>query len=63
MASHAIHGNFSILNHNPDSDIPPIVVDLIEFLRQYGMDVEGIFRRSAEVAAIKNLQSRIDMGK
>ncbi|KAH7727112.1 RhoGAP domain-containing protein [Aphelenchoides avenae] len=52
-----------ILNHNPDSDIPPIVLDLIEFLRQYGMDVEGIFRRSAEVAAIKNLQSRIDMGE
>uniref|UniRef100_A0A1I7YEW9 Rho GTPase-activating protein 1 n=1 Tax=Steinernema glaseri TaxID=37863 RepID=A0A1I7YEW9_9BILA len=52
-----------ILNHNPNCEVPPIVTELITFLRLHGMEVEGIFRRSAEVAAIKRLQDRIDMGE
>ncbi|KAK0394465.1 hypothetical protein QR680_000753 [Steinernema hermaphroditum] len=52
-----------ILNHNPNCEVPPLVTELIAFLRIHGMDVEGIFRRSAEVAAIKRLQDRIDMGE
>lgn len=55
--------HFSILEHHPDYMIPPIVVSLLEFLRNHGMEVEGIFRRSAEVNAIKRLQERVNMGK
>ena len=53
---------FSILSHNPDCDVPPIVTDLIAFLSEYSLGVEGLFRRSAEVANIKRLQERIDRG-
>uniref|UniRef100_A0A7E4V4V0 Rho GTPase-activating protein 68F n=1 Tax=Panagrellus redivivus TaxID=6233 RepID=A0A7E4V4V0_PANRE len=52
-----------ILEQNPDYMIPPIVVALLEFLRNHGMEVEGIFRRSAEVNAIQRLQERINMGR
>lgn len=52
-----------ILSHNPDCDIPPIVSDLISFLRDNSLDVEGLFRRSAEVSNIKRLQDRIDRGE
>ncbi|VDN50611.1 unnamed protein product [Dracunculus medinensis] len=52
-----------ILSHHPDCDIPPIVTDLISFLREYSLEVEGLFRRSADVASIKRLQERIDRGE
>jgi Rho GTPase-activating protein 1 len=52
-----------ILDHNPNSDLPPIVTDLLDFLREYGLEVEGIFRRSAEIATIRTLQARINKGK
>ncbi|MFH4977095.1 hypothetical protein AB6A40_003804 [Gnathostoma spinigerum] len=52
-----------ILSHNPDCDVPPIVTDLISFLRANSLDVEGLFRRSADVTAIKSLQERIDRGE
>lgn len=42
--------------------VPPLVVSLIEFLRNYGLEVEGIFRRSAELNAITRLQERINLG-
>lgn len=51
------------MNHNPQCDVPPIVTDLIEFIRENGMNIEGIFRRSASVSTIKNLQLKIDLGK
>ncbi|CAD5215403.1 unnamed protein product [Bursaphelenchus xylophilus] len=52
-----------ILNHNPDCDIPPIVTDILDFLYEHGLDVEGIFRRSAEISTIRNLQNRINKGE
>lgn len=58
----SIQDNCSILSHHPDCDIPPIVTDLISFLREYSLEVEGLFRRSADVASIKRLQERIDRG-
>jgi Rho GTPase-activating protein 1 len=38
------------------------VTDLLDFLRNYGLEVEGIFRRSAEISSIRNLQARINKG-
>jgi hypothetical protein len=38
------------------------VTELIDFLRSYGLDVEGIFRRSASVSVIKTLQQKVDLG-
>ncbi|TMS32143.1 hypothetical protein L596_000026 [Steinernema carpocapsae] len=52
-----------ILNHNPNCDVPPLVTDLIAFLRVHGLEVEGIFRRSAGVATIRQLQARINLGE
>ncbi len=52
----------SILNHNPDCEIPPIVTDLIGYMRANALDVEGIFRRSADLAQIRRLQDRINKG-
>ncbi|CAD5210932.1 unnamed protein product [Bursaphelenchus okinawaensis] len=52
-----------ILNHNRDCDIPPIVSELLEFLNENGLEVEGIFRRSAEITTIRNLQDRINKGE
>uniref|UniRef100_A0A914I5Q7 Rho-GAP domain-containing protein n=1 Tax=Globodera rostochiensis TaxID=31243 RepID=A0A914I5Q7_GLORO len=52
-----------ILDHHPNSDLPPIVLELITFLCTYGLKMEGIFRRSAPVANIKTLQHRINMGE
>jgi hypothetical protein len=52
-----------ILENHPDYMVPPLVVSLIEFLRNYGLEVEGIFRRSAELNAITRLQERINLGK
>ncbi|VDN18824.1 unnamed protein product [Gongylonema pulchrum] len=53
----------NILSHNPDCDIPPVVTDLIAFLRENSLNVAGLFRRSAEVNSIKRLQERINMGE
>lgn len=55
-------GFCSILSHNPDCDVPPVVTDLIAFLRDNSLNVVGLFRRSAEVNSIRKLQERIDKG-
>ncbi|KAL3993776.1 Divergent CRAL/TRIO domain family protein [Acanthocheilonema viteae] len=52
-----------ILSHNPDCDVPPVVTDLIAFLRNNSLNVVGLFRRSAEVNSIRKLQERIDRGE
>lgn len=52
-----------ILSHNPDHDVPPIVTELIDFLTKHALDVEGIFRKSANVGSIRRLQERINRGE
>lgn len=52
-----------ILSHNPDCDVPPIVTELIAFMTENSLSVEGLFRRSAEFSKIKRLQERIDKGE
>uniref|UniRef100_A0A0N5AG04 Rho GTPase-activating protein 1 n=1 Tax=Syphacia muris TaxID=451379 RepID=A0A0N5AG04_9BILA len=52
-----------ILSHNPDYDVPPVVTDLIQFMSENSLGVEGLFRRSTELSRIKRLQERIDRGE
>lgn len=52
-----------ILDHNPNYDVPPIVVELIDFLRQNGLSTPGIFRKSAPVGIIETLESRVNKGE
>ncbi|KAK5982146.1 rho GTPase-activating protein 8 [Trichostrongylus colubriformis] len=52
-----------ILSHHPDHDVPPIVTQLIDFLTKNALDVEGIFRKSANVGSIRRLQERINRGE
>ncbi|KJH45828.1 RhoGAP domain protein [Dictyocaulus viviparus] len=52
-----------ILSHNPDHDTPPIVNYLIEFLTKNALDIEGIFRKSANIKSIRRLQERINKGE
>uniref|UniRef100_A0A0K0F2D8 Rho GTPase-activating protein 68F (inferred by orthology to a D. melanogaster protein) n=1 Tax=Strongyloides venezuelensis TaxID=75913 RepID=A0A0K0F2D8_STRVS len=52
-----------ILNHHPESELPPIVIDLVTFLRSYGLKTQGIFRLSGEVTRINRLQERINLGE
>ncbi|RCN35741.1 RhoGAP domain protein [Ancylostoma caninum] len=52
-----------ILAHNPDHDVPPIVTELIDFLTKHALDIEGIFRKSANVGSIRRLQQRINKGE
>uniref|UniRef100_A0A915BC22 CRAL-TRIO domain-containing protein n=3 Tax=Parascaris TaxID=6254 RepID=A0A915BC22_PARUN len=52
-----------ILSHHPDCDLPPIVIYLISFLRENSLEVEGLFRRSAEISSIKRLQERVNRGE
>ncbi|KAK6050200.1 RhoGAP domain protein, partial [Cooperia oncophora] len=59
----ALAGLSNILSHHPDHDVPPIVTELIEFLTKHALDVEGIFRKSANVGSIRRLQERINRGE
>eukprot|EP01147_Barroeca_monosierra_P007181 gene7181-480_t len=43
-------------------NIPKIIVDAVEFLRREALDVEGIFRRSANANTIKELKLRANQG-
>ncbi|CAB3404986.1 unnamed protein product [Caenorhabditis bovis] len=52
----------SILSHT-ESDIPPIVEQLIEFLEKHALEMEGVFRKSANIGSIKRLQDRINKGE
>ncbi|CAJ0573504.1 unnamed protein product, partial [Mesorhabditis spiculigera] len=52
-----------ILSHHPDDEVPPIVTQLIEYLEAHCLKVEGLFRKSASVAAVRRLQERINRGE
>ncbi|CAJ0957448.1 unnamed protein product, partial [Mesorhabditis belari] len=52
-----------ILSHHPDDEVPPIVSQLISYLEAHCLKVEGIFRKSANVAAIRRLQDKINKGE
>ncbi|MCJ8747450.1 hypothetical protein PDJAM_G00153690 [Pangasius djambal] len=47
-----------------DADgIPPVMRDTITFLQEKGLQTEGIFRRSANVSLVKNIQQKYNSGE
>uniref|UniRef100_A0A8C9XGL5 Rho GTPase activating protein 1 n=1 Tax=Sander lucioperca TaxID=283035 RepID=A0A8C9XGL5_SANLU len=52
-----------LLQRNPDGDPVPVVMrDTISFLTEQGLEIEGIFRRSANVTLVKEVQLRYNSG-
>uniref|UniRef100_A0AC35TLR4 RhoGAP domain containing protein n=1 Tax=Rhabditophanes sp. KR3021 TaxID=114890 RepID=A0AC35TLR4_9BILA len=52
-----------ILKNNPGCEVPPIVTELIDFLKAHGLKKQGIFRLSSVVARLNTLQERINAGE
>ncbi|TNN29387.1 Rho GTPase-activating protein 1 [Liparis tanakae] len=49
---------------NPDGDqVPQVMRDTIGFLSAQGLDIEGIFRRSANVTLVRDVQLRYNSGE
>lgn len=53
-----------IKDHNNGNVIPPIVRQCVEFLsKPDALETEGLFRRSANVAVVKEMQARVNRGE
>ncbi|XP_041833867.1 rho GTPase-activating protein 8-like [Melanotaenia boesemani] len=52
-----------IREKNRGAVIPPVMSQTVTYLKQKGLKTEGIFRRSAQVQVIKNIQKLYDLGK
>jgi len=50
------------MEHHVGHDIPPALDDLITYMRAAALDVEGIFRRSASLTLLRDVQRRINQG-
>ncbi|RVE75007.1 hypothetical protein OJAV_G00012580 [Oryzias javanicus] len=49
---------------DPDGDpVPTVMKDTIGFLSEQGLEIEGIFRRSANVTLVKEVQSKYNSGE
>lgn len=49
--------------HNYKCVIPPVVEITVEYLRKNALEVEGIFRRSANATILKDVQRRFNQGE
>ncbi|CAL9682655.1 unnamed protein product [Knipowitschia caucasica] len=52
-----------IREKNAGAIIPPVMTQTITYLKEKGVKTEGIFRRSARVQLIKDIQSLYNLGK
>uniref|UniRef100_UPI0037E8E04C rho GTPase-activating protein 8-like n=1 Tax=Semicossyphus pulcher TaxID=241346 RepID=UPI0037E8E04C len=52
-----------IREKNRDAIIPPVMSQTVAYLKQKGLKTEGIFRRSAHVQLIKDVQKLYNLGK
>lgn len=52
-----------LLKREQDSDIPSIVEKSIKFIREYGLELEGIFRLSGRASQVEKLRDQLDQGK
>ncbi|OWA55510.1 putative Rho GTPase-activating protein 8, partial [Hypsibius exemplaris] len=50
------------IRDNKGRVVPPVVKQVVEFIRNNGMTTEHIFRRSANVLTVKEIQSQINHG-
>ncbi|XP_018619495.1 rho GTPase-activating protein 1 [Scleropages formosus] len=55
----------SLLNEkNPDQEgIPLVMRDTVGFLKERGLQTEGIFRRSANITLVRNIQNKYNSGE
>ncbi|XP_055333348.1 rho GTPase-activating protein 8-like [Paramacrobiotus metropolitanus] len=54
--------SLSFIKEHSGCVIPPIVTSLIEYLKLSGMEVEHVFRRSASIVAVKDVQATVNRG-
>jgi len=54
--------NFSVVAKSHDGVLPLVVKTCVEYLEVNGIEVEGLFRRSPAVTALKDIQTRFDEG-
>ncbi|XP_041636773.1 rho GTPase-activating protein 8-like [Cheilinus undulatus] len=52
-----------IREKNRDAVIPPVISQTVTYLKEKGLRTEGIFRRSARVQIIKDVQKLYNLGK
>ncbi|XP_070710091.1 rho GTPase-activating protein 8-like [Pempheris klunzingeri] len=52
-----------IREKNREAEIPPVVAQTVAYLKEKGLRTEGIFRRSARVQLIKDVQKLYNLGK
>jgi len=52
-----------IMENHPGHEIPPVVDDLLAYLRASALNVEGIFRRSANLTLLRDVQKRVNQGE
>ncbi|KAK2186020.1 hypothetical protein NP493_216g02031 [Ridgeia piscesae] len=52
-----------IKEHNNNELIPPVMNQCIAYLRENGLEVEGIFRRSASAVVLKKVQQLFNEGR
>lgn len=52
-----------IREKNRDAVIPPVISQTVSYLKEKGLKTEGIFRRSARVQIIKDVQKLYNLGK
>jgi len=50
----------SLMGSLDDSPLPLVIVDTSDYIRKYGMEVEGIFRRSPSSALLKRVVAAYD---
>lgn len=55
-------GNLQLMM-NGSIDIPMIIMDMIDNISTKGVNVEGIFRKSAGISELQDLKNRINNGK
>ncbi|XP_068513734.1 rho GTPase-activating protein 8 isoform X12 [Anas acuta] len=53
----------SIKDKNKGELIPPVMKETVSYLKRKGLQVEGLFRRSASVQTIKDVQKLYNQGK
>lgn len=55
--------SLAMIKTNYGQTIPPVVQQTVEFIRGHALDSEGIFRRTANAAVLKDVQSRLNNGE
>lgn len=55
--------SLALIKANYGQTIPPVVQQTVEFIRGHALDSEGIFRRTANAATMRDVQNRLNNGE